>query len=157
MSNRTLTLSTLVSLLVFTFGCDARNDSAPANGSLRVSVSASTELGQEESLRGSLVITGLDQALETRVALASAGDASAVQVSLPPGLYGLEWNATPSFDETSGSLLEPLTASSFPRLVVVASGQVSSVDVRTSPAPSGEGSAVYAPHAGELDAALALR
>jgi hypothetical protein len=156
MSNRSLTLSTLLSLLVFTSGCEARND-APVNGSLRVSVSASTDIGQDESLRGSLVITGLDQAIQTRVALPSAADASAVQVSLPPGLYGLEWSAIPVLDETSGSFLEPLIGSSFPRVITVASGRVSSVDVRTSPAPTGEESAVYGPHAAAADAVLALR
>ena len=75
-----------------------------------------------------LTITGLDRAYRAQVELPSEASASPVRVELPAGLYAIDAAASVGGDE-------PVTpALSAPKLVVVAAGHVTTVNVRSDEA-----------------------
>jgi len=74
-----------------------------------------------------LTITGLDSAYRGQVELPSEGAAGSVRVELPAGLYAIDAAASLGEDEV-------IPALSAPKLVVVAAGQVTRVNVRSDEA-----------------------
>lgn len=123
MSFRKLTLSFAAALVFCSFGCASDRESVAKDGSLELSLSVA---GQGEPSDGSLSISGMDRAFNTRVAVPSDVSES-LRVQLPAGLYSVKWQA--SFDATS----DAAPAESAPRVVVVAAGGVSRVYVRAVP------------------------
>jgi hypothetical protein len=149
---RTLTLSTLAGLLGLALGCAAEEGRAPQQGRLQVSVHAASDDARLATLEGSLMIVGVDRAWQRRVDLATAAERT-LDVSLPPGLYGVSWSAEPAID---GSDAERPLASSLPVLVVITSDRASAVDVHAVPDASLPG--LSAQLAGSTEnAALAAR
>lgn len=126
MSFRKLALSVLASLVVCSFGCDRVTATSDADGALELTLG-----GRAEPLPGSLAISGMDGAVNTRVVVSSELALEPLRVQLPAGLYSLKWEA--DLDLETG---EPLVTASAPRLVVVAAGRISSVRLTPSDNPS---------------------
>lgn len=136
MSIRSLTLSMVCALSALAFGCAATTGSAARNeGRLDVSVNARAG----DTLDGSLTIIGLDQPHRTQVAVSNAAATGELELSLPAGLYSVEW----TLERTSFDAAE-LPAPSSPRVVVVSAGGVSTVALRTTRAPGVAAEAVRA-------------
>jgi hypothetical protein len=111
-------------------------DSAPQHGRLKVSVHAASESARQSALAGHLTIAGVDRPLLERAALSVAAEGS-LDLSLPPGLYHVEWTAE---DDRDVAWPEWLGAS---RMVVVAADRVSTVDVRPLPVPVASNSEMF--------------
>ena len=154
MTTKTLSLTSFASLFVLALGFSLSTEQVPRDGHLRVSVNGPSGLERAELERGSLTINGVDGSFQTRVALTDAADGHAIQVALPPGVYGVQWNAAPQF-EGEAPLVEFSTPLSSTRLVVVAAERVSTLNMNV-PATSDEQS-FAAESVQTFDAALALR
>jgi hypothetical protein len=154
MTTKTLSLTSFASLLVLALGFSLSNQQLPRDGHLRVSVDGPNGLERTEIERGSLTISGVDGSFQTRVALADAADGQAIQLALPAGVYGVQWNAGPQF-EGETPLVEFSTPLRSTRLVVVAAERVSALNVNVPAASEGETFAANSIQG--LGAALALR
>jgi hypothetical protein len=150
---RTLTLSTLAGLLVFALGCAAQHRSTPQQGRLMVSVRAASDGARTAMLDGSLTIVGVQRSLQRRVDLSRAAERP-LDVSLPPGLYGVSWSSEPAVGEPIDE--RPLASTSQPVLVLVTSDRVSAVDVHAVAASELPACSAHVAAASE-NAALAAR
>jgi hypothetical protein len=149
MSIRSFLLSSVSALLVLAVGCSAPREAAQS-GTLAVTVAAGTSRTSNGMREGSVSITGLDRPFDTRVALPSAGRPS-LELSLPPGLYGVQWKR-----QALSAPESDLPAESAVSLVVVAAGGTSSVVLRATGARETSAAQRFA-SAETFDARLASR
>jgi hypothetical protein len=131
MFKTTSALSVLSGLLLVA-ACGRPAAPALRDGSVEFVLGGSTAANADDAMPGRLTITSLDRSFRTQVELSSSvssGSVSSssvsshVRVELPPGLYAVDAAASTSADEPV------IPALSAPQLVVVAAGQVSTVNV----------------------------
>jgi len=123
MFKSTATFSVLAGLL-FAAACARPVVPETRDGSVEFVLSEASDA--EGSLPSRLTITGLDRSFHALVELPSDPAASDFRVELPAGLYAVDAAASVSDAEPV------IPASSAPKLVVVAAGRVSTVNVRNA-------------------------
>jgi len=111
------------------FGCDTAHPRA-TDGALAISVQPSSGSPQALPPRGSFSLRRIDQAQRARVVL--AGDAyQTLHVPLPAGSYVLAWEPAGESAALSADARAIEADAVLPRIVVVAPGQLTLVDVST--------------------------
>ncbi len=155
MTTKTFSLTSFAGLFALALGFSLSTEQSPRDGSLRVSINGSSGIERAELVRGSLTISGLDGSFQTRVGLTEAADGNAIQISLPAGVYGVQWHAAEPFERSEAPRVEFVAPLRSTRLVVVAAERVSALDV-TIPSDA-ELDTHAAQSAPTLGATLALR
>jgi len=132
MFQKTSTIAILSGLLLAA-ACAGSAAAETRDGGLQlVTASGGVDAGDvTDAAPATLTITGLDHAFRTQVELARGPQASSVRLALPAGLYAVDAAASLS----QGEVLPALSA---PKLVVVAAGHVTTVNVNVEVAPSAE-------------------
>lgn len=120
MFNKTSTLSILSGLLLAA-ACASSAAAETPDGGVELRTTQRAAADSVDAAPAKLTITGLDHAFRTHVELARA-DASSVRITLPAGLYAIDGAASLN----DGDVIPTLSA---PRLVVVAAGHVTTVNV----------------------------
>lgn len=121
MFQKTSTLSILSGLLLAAV-CAGSAAADTRDGGVELVTSAAAVASDAGAMPATLTITGLDQTFRTQVELARGASA---QVALPAGLYAVD--AAASLSE--GEVIPALSA---PKLVVVAAGRVTTVNVNVA-------------------------
>lgn len=122
MFQKTSTLGILSGLLLAA-ACAGSAAAQSRDGGVELVTSASADAGDvADAAPAQLTITSLDRSFRTQVELARGAHASSVRVALPAGLYAVDAAASVS----EGEVIPALSA---PKLVVVAEGRVTTVNV----------------------------
>lgn len=120
---KTTSVLSVLSGLLFAAACARPVAAETIAGGIEFVSVATTDAG--DGAPGQLTITGLDRSFRTHVELSGGAHANRVRVELPAGLYAVDAAA-------SVSRTEPvIPAISAPKLVVVAAGHVTTVNVRS--------------------------
>jgi arginine exporter protein ArgO len=120
---KTTSMLSVLSGLLFAAACARPAVPETRDGSVEFVSFATAEA--EDAVLVQLTITGLDRPFHRHVELTAGAPSSGVCVALPAGLYAVDAAA-------SVSSAEPvIPASSAPKLVVVAAGHVTTVNVRS--------------------------
>jgi hypothetical protein len=120
---KTTSVLSVLSGLLFAAACARPVAAETVAGGIELVSIATTDAG--DGVPGHLTITGLDRPFRTHVELSAGAHTSRVRIELPAGLYAVDAAA-------SASSTEPvIPAVSAPKLVVVAAGHVTTVNVRS--------------------------
>ena len=121
MFQKSSSLAILTGLLLAA-ACAGSAAAQSRDGGVELVTSAAADAGAIDAAPAKLTITGLDHAFRAQVELARGAEASRVFVALPAGLYAVD--AAASLGD--GEVIPALSA---PKLVVVAAGRVTTVNV----------------------------
>jgi hypothetical protein len=121
---KTTSMLSVLSGLLLSVACAEPKASETRNGSVMFVMGSGSTEETEDAAPGRFTIVGLDQSFRTHVELSTSDAAQSVRVNLPAGLYVVDAAASAGHEEPV------IPALSSPKLVVVAAGSVTTVNVR---------------------------